>query len=99
MYSFLQAWVEGRRATLPLCRVRWRMGVGLAPYHDTEKQIPSSIQAELAGVLEAIVEGSLTPAGRRPSRRRESAGRPTGLHLCPAGLALPGAMEYNCTIG
>lgn len=67
VYSFLEAWVEGADGDLAVVQGTLENGgVGLAPYHDTEKQIPSSIQAELAGVLEAIAKGNLDTGWEAP---------------------------------
>jgi len=67
VYSFLKEWTQGAAGDLAVLQGTLESGgVGLAPFHDAEKQVPTSLQAELAGVLEAVAAGDLDTGWEAP---------------------------------
>jgi len=66
-YSFLELWAQGGEGDSALfVGTVGNGGVGLAPYHDTEKQIPAAIRAEVAEILQAILDGRLETGWQGP---------------------------------
>ena len=66
-YSFLEQWTQGG-AGGPKVFVGTleNGGVALAPYHDTEKQIPASIRKEVADIQAVIREGEIDTGWQAP---------------------------------
>jgi basic membrane protein A len=61
VYSFLELMTQGGvSGGLVEMGTLENGGVGLAPYHDTDRQIPDSIKQEVAEIQEAIRKGSLS---------------------------------------
>ena len=66
-YSFLEQWTRGAGGdSAVLVGTLENGGVDLAPFHDTEKQIPVAIRAEVAEILQAILDGQLETGWQGP---------------------------------